>query len=565
MANKKIQNWHLDDSLRLQIENGGGGGAGSSAALEAALAQYVKKTDKITRTQLADSVFDSVNTSIGNLRNELGQYRAIATPIGRSDLSSALQTELDTLALTANSLPADFDTRVETAITNKIGSQEFEDQIVSLVTTEYASSISTLQSSVGTLQTNLGTLQNNVSAIQLNVGTLQTDYSTINGYVSNLRASVGDSSSGLIKNVSDNTSSISTINSTLTDIDSSITNLTTRVDTLESQNTSITDSLLDLNTALDSYRLKSEKIAETDLSTTLQAKITEYDTNIPLLSSDISNLESRLNNVVTASFAVLTTNVAKTQSELNTLKTNLTPSIFYLPSMMVYAIDQKDWNEYASTITNESSEVSYANYTLSTNNIDSGSITPTINDGVITINNNTSDFTSLLLGIYGKDIKLNIIVPTGTDILPLSIIIDKQLFPFDLTKESSETTQSIYIENLSHGAHRIEIKIAPNTEFKISSTIGITDNNNSGLLIASDIPAENTYNSIMYNNVNYFDLSSMNGTYTFTEPTTFDTVNINSYVLKTCNAESINGKIIYSQFDQKAYIVNNRKMMDFIV
>ena len=161
MANQKIKNWHLDDSLRLQIESGSGGGAGSSAALEAALAQYVKKTDKITRTQLADSVFDNVNTSIGNLRNELGQYRAIATPIGRSDLSSALQTELDTLALTASSLPADFDTRVETAITNKIGSQEFEDQIAGLVTTEYASAISTLQSSVGTLQTNLGTLQNN--------------------------------------------------------------------------------------------------------------------------------------------------------------------------------------------------------------------------------------------------------------------------------------------------------------------------------------------------------------------------------------------------------------------
>ena len=160
MANRKIQNWHLDDSLRLQIESGSGGGSGSSAALEAALAQYVKKTDKITRTQLADSVFDNVNTSIGNLRNELGQYRAIATPIGRSDLSSALQTELDTLALTASSLPADFDTRVETAITNKIGSQEFEDQIVNLVTTEYASSISMLQSNVGALQTNLGTLQN---------------------------------------------------------------------------------------------------------------------------------------------------------------------------------------------------------------------------------------------------------------------------------------------------------------------------------------------------------------------------------------------------------------------
>lgn len=554
MANKKIQNWHLDDSLRLQIENGGGGGAGSSAALEAALAQYVKKTDKITRTQLADSVFDSVNTSIGNLRNELGQYRAIATPIGRSDLSSALQTELDTLALTANSLPADFDTRVETAITNKIGSQEFEDQIVSLVTTKYASSISALQSSVGTLQTNLGTLQNNVSAIQLNVGTLQTDYSTINGHVSNLRTSVGDSSSGLIKNVSDNTSSISTINSTLTDINSSISGLTTRVETLESQNTSITDSLLDMDTALGLCRLKSEKIEQSDLSTPLQTEL-----------SEINNLKTQVNNLSVSSFSIVIIDVAKTQSELNTLKTNLSPSILYKPSMMAYVIDQKRWNEYANIIVDESSDVTYANHALSSNNVTAGSLTPLIGSGLITTNNNTNDFVALLFGIYGKNLKLNITVPSGSELLPMAVIIDKQLFTFDLTQESSEVVKSVYIENLSHGAHRIEIIIPPNTEFKMSSDIGITDDSNSGLLISSDVPTANTYDSIMYNNVNYFNLSSMSGTYTFTEPTNFDTIDSNSYVLKIYDMKDIDKKILYSKFDQKAYIVDNREIIDFTI
>lgn len=554
MANKKIQNWHLDDSLRLQIENGGGGGAGSSAALEAALAQYVKKTDKITRTQLADSVFDSVNTSIGNLRNELGQYRAIATPIGRSDLSSALQTELDTLALTANSLPADFDTRVETAITNKIGSQEFEDQIVSLVTTEYASSISTLQSSVGTLQTNLGTLQNNVSAIQLNVGTLQTDYSTINGYVSNLRTSVGDSSSGLIKNVSDNTSSISTINSTLTDINSSISGLTTRVETLESNNASITDSLLDMDTALGSCRLKSEKIEQSDLSTLLQTEL-----------SEINNLKTQINNLSVSSFSIVIIDVAKTQSELNTLKTNLSPSILYKPSMMAYVIDQKRWNEYANIIVDELSDVTYANHALSSNNVTAGSLTPSIGSGLITTNNNTNDFVALLFGIYGKNLKLNITVPSGSELLPMAVIIDKQLFTFDLTQESSEAVKSVYIENLSHGAHRIEIMIPPNTEFKMSSDIGITDDSNSGLLISSDVPTANTYDSVMYNNVNYFNLSSMSGTYTFTEPTNFDTIDSNSYVLKIYDMKDIDKKILYSKFDQKAYIVDNREIIDFTI
>ena len=554
MANQKIKNWHLDDSLRLQIESGSGGGAGSSVALEAALAQYVKKTDKITRTQLADSVFDNVNKSIGNLRNELGQYRAIATPIGRSDLSSALQTELDTLALTASSLPADFDTRVETAITNKIGSQEFEDQIVELVTEEYASSISTLQSNVGTLQTNLGTLQNNVSAIQLNVGTLQTDYNTINGYVSDLRTSVGDSSSGLIKNVSDNTSSISTINSTLTDIDSSISGLTTRVGALESQNTSITDSLLDMDTTLSSCRLKTEKIEQSDLSTPLQTEL-----------SEINNLKTQFNNLSVSSFSILIIDVAKTQSELNTLKTNLSPAILYKPSMMAYAINQKKWNEYANIIIDESSDITYANHTLSSNNVTAGSLTPSIGSGLITTNNNTNDFVALLFGIYGKNLKLDVTVPSGSGVLPMAVIIDKQLFTFDLTKESSEVIQSIYIENLSHGAHRIEIMIPPNTEFKMSSDIGITDDSNSGLLISSDIPAANTYDSIMYNNVNYFNLSSMNGTYTFTEPTNFDIVDSNSYVLKIYDMKAIDKKILYSKFDQKAYIVDNREIIDFTI
>lgn len=540
MANRKIQNWHLDDSLRLQIENGSGGGTGSSAALEAALAQYVKKTDKITRTQLADNVFDSVNTSIGNLRNELGQYRTIATPIGRSDLSSALQTELDTLALTASSLPADFDTRVETAITNKISSQEFEDQIVNLVTEEYASSISTLQSNVGTLQTNLGTLQNNVSAIQLNVGTLQTDYNTINGYVSSLRTSVGDSSSGLIKNVSDNTSSIS--------------DLTTRVGTLESQNTSITNSLLDMDAAIGSCRLKSEKIEQSDLSTPLQTEL-----------SEINNLKTQFNNLSASSFSIIIIDVAKTQSELNTLKTNLSPSILYKPSMMAYAIDQKKWNEYANIIIDDSSDITYANYALSSSNVTAGSLTPSIDSELITVNNNTNDFTALLFGIYGKNLKLNITVPSGSENLPMAVIIDKQLFTFDLAKESSEVIKSVYIENLSHGAHRIEIMIPPNTEFKMSSNIGITDDSNSGLLISSDIPAANTYDNIMYNNVNYFNLSSMNGTYTFTEPTNFDTIDSNSYVLKIYDMKDIDKKILYSKFDQKAYIVDNREIIDFTI
>lgn len=551
MANKKIKNWHLDDSLRLQIESGSGGGAGSSAALEAALAQYVKKTDKITRTQLADSVFDNVNTSIGNLRNELGQYRAIATPIGRSDLSSALQTELDTLALTASSLPADFDTRVETAITNKIGSQEFEDQIVNLVTTQYASSVTSLQNVVGdnnsglvkdvnnntssistinstltTLQSNLGTLQNTVSTVQTNIGTLQTNYGTINN---------------------------------------SLTSLDSRVTNLEAQDTLFTASLLDINNSLSDYRLKSDPIGETDLSSALQTKIQGYDSSIPSIVSDVSNLEVKVDNLAITSYSALITNVATTSSELSTLKTNLSPSILYLPSMTTYAIDEKEWNGYASTIINSTSEISYSDAVISSTNIDTGSLTASINSGTITINNNTNDFGSLLFGIYGKNLKINVNVPSGSGRLPISLIIDKQLFPFAIDQEESNSVASLYVENMSHGAHRIEIVILPNTEFSMSSTIGVTDDSNSGLLISSDIPSASTYDNIMYNNVNYFNLSSMNGTYTFTEPNNFDTVDQNSYIVEAYDMNAVNGKIIYSQFNQKAYIMNNRKLVNFVI
>lgn len=551
MANKKIKNWHLDDSLRLQIESGSGGGAGSSAALEAALAQYVKKTDKITRTQLADSVFDNVNTSIGNLRNELGQYRAIATPIGRSDLSSALQTELDTLALTASSLPADFDTRVETAITNKIGSQEFEDQIVNLVTTQYASSVTSLQNVVGdnnsglvkdvnnntssistinstltTLQSNLGTLQNTVSTVQTNIGTLQTNYGTINN---------------------------------------SLTSLDSRVTNLEAQDTLFTASLLDINNSLSDYRLKSDPIGETDLSSALQTKIQGYDSSIPSIVSDVSNLEVKVDNLAIMSYSALITNVATTSSELSTLKTNLSPSILYLPSMTTYAIDEKEWNGYASTIINSTSEISYSDAVISSTNIDTGSLTASINSGTITINNNTNDFGSLLFGIYGKNLKINVNVPSGSGRLPISLIIDKQLFPFAIDQEESNSVASLYVENMSHGAHRIEIVILPNTEFSMSSTIGVTDDSNSGLLISSDIPSASTYDNIMYNNVNYFNLSSMNGTYTFTEPNNFDTVDQNSYIVEAYDMNAVNGKIIYSQFNQKAYIMNNRKLVNFVI
>ena len=57
----------------------------------------------------------------------------------------------------------------------------------------------------------------------------------------------------------------------------------------------------------------------------------------------------------------------------------------------------------------------------------------------------------------------------------------------------------------------------------------------------------------------------MNGTYTFTEPTNFDTVDSNSYVLKIYDMKAIDKKILYSKFDQKAYIVDNREIIDFTI
>lgn len=547
MTNKKIKSWHLDDSLRLQIENSNGSG-GSSANLEAALAQYVKKTDKITRTQLADSVFDNVNTSIGNLRNELGQYRNNATPIGRSDLSSGLITELDNLALTASSLPEDFDTRVNTAINNKINSQAFQNQIVGLV----SSDISTLNTDVGILKTTVGDsnsgLVKNVDTLQTNVSTLQTAVGSLQTTAGSLQTAIGSNSSGIIKAVNDNASDISDIQSSISDIDSS-------VSTLSSNYTSLDLRVSAIENTSDAYRLITDKIAESDLSNALVNKINGYGT-------DITSIQSRLNIINSDGKAVLAVNVAETSTELANMKTALVSPIIYAPTMVAYAISNLSWNVNAELI--DSTSKTYSDFTLSSNNISAGSLTPSVNNGIITVNNNTNNFESLLFGIYGKDLKLEFPVSSGNSTIPITIIIDNQFFSTELEQdELLDINLNVYIENLSHGAHRIEIIIGPNTELKINNTIGITDSSHSGLLITSDVPVSSTYNNIMYDNVNYFDLSSMNGTYGFTEPSGFDTIDSNSYTMGICRNELINHKIIYSEFNNKAYIIDNRKLISF--
>ncbi len=536
MNSNKIHEWHLDNALRAKIN---GGTSGSSVDMESVLSDYVKKTDTIQRSQLSDSVFDVTNQTIANLRNSLNGYRANNVPIVKTDLSSELQLELENLGTVAGSLPSDFNEQVEDIVIDIVGTTEFKNSIVNQV----ASNVSDLQVDVETLQTNVGTLQTNVGTLQTNIGTLQTNVGT-------LQTNLGTASSDILELQAANT----TINSDIFDLQGS-------VESLQSQYNTLSTALSDhITTSANTFRANTDAIGMLDLTQELQSKISNYDTDIASLEMKTSTLED---NYSFSDKSIMLINVATTSSELNTMKTALVSPILYTPKMMLCKLENGKWNCQARFFVNEESNDPYANHILSNSNIDTGSLTPTISSGNITVNNNTNDFESLIFGIYSTSLCIKILVQHGNNIsIPLTILIDGQFFSFDLPQDLTEDTFSeIYFEVLSPGAHRIEILILPNSSLTMSSTVGLFDDEHTGLLVSADIPAESTYNNTKIDNVDYFNLSNMTGTYSFTEVDDFDTIDSSSYEWEIFDTKKVEGRIIYSEYDDKVYAINNRKVI----
>jgi hypothetical protein len=95
----------------------------------------------------------------------------------------------------------------------------------------------------------------------------------------------------------------------------------------------------------------------------------------------------------------------------------------------------------------------------------------------------------------------------------------------------------------------------------MSSTVGLFDDEHTGLLVSADIPAESTYNNTKIDNVDYFNLSNMTVTYSFTEEYNFDTIDSSSYEWEIFDTKKVEGRIIYSEYDDKVYAINNRKVI----
>ena len=85
MANRKIQEWHLDPELLLKLMTGG------NAELSTALSDYVKKTDTIRWSQLDTDVLAAWNAGLEQIR---GQFRNKNTKITVDDLEQELRNLL---------------------------------------------------------------------------------------------------------------------------------------------------------------------------------------------------------------------------------------------------------------------------------------------------------------------------------------------------------------------------------------------------------------------------------------------------------------------------------------
>ena len=496
-TSRKIQEWHLDDSIRLKL------GQSSTVDMEDVLSAYVKKTDIIPSDKIDPSILNPINQQIDTINAKFYDYRQTEDKIFELDLDPGLRARIENLESSIGTLPDNFNETVDTAVSQIVSTEEFKVEIANKVSERIAD-----------LSESNENLQNTVTALDTSV----TDLENRLGTVSNtLEDYILESSSVL------------------------------RFKDEKISKDDLTDTLVN---DLDTYHSDILSL-QNDVNTLQRVNVVNYEVSVINIAQTSTELSSLKNNVVAPILYVPTQIIYDISSDTWNRFIDSTLNEDYIQ------LDENNEEiriDFSSYTLNNAHYSASSGLTLNTQG-DLLSVTNSTNSYktfVIGFYGANIQF-SLSFSDWERD------GDDAAAAILFNVNIDGQAFPFRIDG-SLDTENTINIVNLSTGPHRLEIPVVPNGIFKINTSIKL-DTECAGLLVKEDIPDASFYDAYLFDDIDYFDFNTAHGTYTFSKPDDFEQIDSNSYILAQFDPTWSEGKVIFSPWDQKLYTVKNRKLI----
>ena len=193
-----IKENHLDPEFLRRLLTGG-----NSASFDAALTEYVKKTDKITKSQIHQDYLNEVNDAIAAVEARLANYYSKLEQISRDDIDSDFESDIATLEIAVSRLNNIANNLEETVadtvndyidnssiipdITETVRVKETVDGMAQTVSSN-TSRIAALETKTDTMESDIGSIETSLDTATQNIQTVQNNITSINGSINSINA-----------------------------------------------------------------------------------------------------------------------------------------------------------------------------------------------------------------------------------------------------------------------------------------------------------------------------------------------------------------------------------------
>lgn len=250
-----IKENHLDPEFLRKLLTGG-----NSSSFDLALTEYVKKTDKITKSQLHQDYLNEVNDAIAAVEARLANYYSKFEPISRAEIDSEFESDIAALEIAVsnfNQIASDLEATVAGSVNNYIENSNIVTDVTEAVKNNVETMVSNMSQTVINHGERIAALEIQTEDLESDVDRLETDLETTN-------------------------QSVQTVQNNISTINNSITSINAILDRIGNIDTQLSEFR---STCANTYRQLEDKIIKEDLDPALVQTIGNLQTAVESLQN----------------------------------------------------------------------------------------------------------------------------------------------------------------------------------------------------------------------------------------------------------------------------------------
>ena len=250
-----IKENHLDPEFLRKLLTGG-----NSSSFDLALTEYVKKTDKITKSQLHQDYLNEVNDAIAAVEARLANYYSKFEPISRAEIDSEFESDIAALEIAVsnfNQIASDLEATVAGSVNNYIENSNIVTDVTEAVKNNVETMVSNISQTVINHGERIAALEIQTEDLESDVDRLETDLETTN-------------------------QSVQTVQNNISTINNSITSINAILDRIGNIDTQLSEFR---STCANTYRQLEDKIIEEDLDPAIVQTIGNLQTAVESLQN----------------------------------------------------------------------------------------------------------------------------------------------------------------------------------------------------------------------------------------------------------------------------------------